>query len=65
MQYFCNVVSKMVQLLTYTTLTFLLVGPFFEEGGRGLENFGQKLKILGFFSIEVAPNDSELKFLDV
>ena len=32
----------------------LSVGPFFEEGGGGLENFGQA-EILGIFSIEVAP----------
>ena len=28
----------------------LLVEPFFEEGGGGLENFGQKLKYREFFN---------------
>ena len=41
--------------IRYEIPTFSLVGPFFEEGGGGLGNFGQKLKFLGFFSIEVAP----------
>ena len=39
----------------YEIPTFPSVGPFFEEGGGGLENFGQKLKFLGFFSIKVDP----------
>ena len=30
--------------IRYEIPTFSSVGPFFEEGGRGLENFGQKLK---------------------
>ena len=25
------------------------VGPFFEEGGRGQENFGQKMQFFGLF----------------
>ena len=28
----------------YKILTFLSVGPFFDDGGGGPENFGQKLK---------------------
>ena len=30
--------------IRYEIPTFSSVGPFFEEGGGGLENFGQKLK---------------------
>ena len=30
--------------IRYEIPTFLSVGPFFEEGGGDLENFGQKLK---------------------
>ena len=30
---------------------FSSVGPFFEKGGGGQENFGQKLKFLGFFQL--------------
>ena len=41
--------------IRYEIPTFSSVGPFFEEGGGDLENFGQKLKFIGFFSIEVAP----------
>ena len=37
--------------IRYEILTFSSVGPFFEEGGGGLENFGQKLKFLGFFQL--------------
>ena len=31
--------------IRYEIPTFSSVGPFFEEGGGGLENFGQKLKL--------------------
>ena len=34
--------------------TFSSVGPFFKEGGGGLENFGKKLKFLGFLDLAVA-----------
>ena len=37
--------------IRYEIPTFSSVGPFFEEGGGGLENFGQKLKFLGFFQL--------------
>ena len=38
--------------IRYEILMFLSVGPFFEEGGGGgLENFGHKLKFLGFFQL--------------
>ena len=30
---------------------FLRLGPFSKRGGGGLENFGQKLKFLGFFQL--------------
>ena len=30
--------------IRYEMPTFSSVGPFFEEGGEGAENFGQKLK---------------------
>ena len=30
--------------IRYEIPTFFSVRPFFKEGGRGLENFGQKLK---------------------
>ena len=36
--------------IRYEIPTFLLVGPLFKEERGGLENFGQKLKILGFFN---------------
>ena len=36
-------------IIRYKIPMFSSVGPFFEEGGGGLENFGQKLKFLGFF----------------
>ena len=36
--------------IRYEILTFLSVGPFFKEGGGGLENFGQKLKYREFFN---------------
>ena len=32
-------------------ILFSSVGPFFEEWGGGLENFGQKLKFFGFFQL--------------
>ena len=38
-------------LVSYEIPTFSLVRPFFEEGGGGLENFGQKLKFWGFFQL--------------
>ena len=34
---------------------FLLVEPFFEEGGGGQKKFRPEAEILGIFSIEVAP----------
>ena len=38
--------------IRYEIPTFSSVGPFFKEGGGGgLENFGQKLKFLGFFQL--------------
>ena len=37
--------------IRYEIPTFLSVGPFFKEGGGGLENFGQKLKFLGFIQL--------------
>ena len=42
-------------------MNVLLINPLyvcralFRRGGRGLENFGKKLKFYGFFSIEFAP----------
>ena len=41
--------------IRYKILTFSSVGPLSEEGGGGLENFGQKLKLFRFFLIEVTP----------
>ena len=38
---------------------FLLVEPFFEEGGGGQENFGQKLKFFGFFQLRSPLNKME------
>ena len=42
--------------IRYEIPTFSLVGPFFEEGGRGSRKFRPEAEILGIFSIEVAPN---------
>ena len=41
--------------IRYKIPTFSLIGPFFEEGGRGSRKFWQEAEILGIFSIEVAP----------
>ena len=43
--------KKTLFTIRYEIPTFSSVGPFFEEGGRGLENFGQKLKFWGFFQL--------------
>ena len=45
--------------IRYEIPMFLLVGPFFEEGGGGLENFGQKLKFYGFFQLR-SPLDGNI-----
>ena len=37
--------------MKYELPMFLLVRPFFEEEGDGLEYFGQKLKFLGIFQL--------------
>ena len=39
--------------IRYEIPTFSSVGPFFEEGGGGLENFGQKLRFLGIFQLRL------------
>ena len=41
--------------IRYEIPTFSLVGPFFEEGGRGSRKFWPDVEILGIFSNEVAP----------
>ena len=41
--------------IRYKIPTFVSVGPFFEEGGRGSRKFRREAEILGIFSIEVAP----------
>ena len=42
--------------IRYKIPKFLLVGTFFEEGGRGYIKFWLEAEILGIFLIEVAPN---------
>ena len=36
--------NNIIIAIRYKIMTFSSVGPFFKEGGGGLENFGQKLK---------------------
>ena len=43
--------TNFIITIRYEILTFSSVGPFFEEGGGGLENLGQKLKFKGFFQL--------------
>ena len=46
--------------IRYEIPTFTSVGPFFEEGGGGLENFGHKLKFWGFFQLRWPLNSIRL-----
>ena len=45
--------------------TFLSVGPYFEEGGRGSRKFWPEAEILGIFSIEVAPKELKLRTINL
>ena len=42
---------KFIITIRYKIPLFLLVGPFSKRWGGGLENFGEKLKFLGFFQL--------------
>ena len=47
-----EILKKLNFIITirYKIIMFSSVGPFFEEGGRGPENFGQKLNFSDFFN---------------
>ena len=57
--------TNFILTIRYEIPTFLSVGPFFKEGGGGLENFGQKLNLFWIFSIEVAPYKVILKLKQI
>ena len=46
--------TNFIITIRYEIPSFLSVGPFFKEGGS--RKFRPEAKILGIFSIEVAPN---------
>ena len=46
-----------ISTIRYEIPTFLSVGPFFEEGGRGSIKFRPEAEIFRIFSIEVAPKN--------
>ena len=48
--------TSFIITIRYKIPTFSSVGPFFKEEGGGLENFGQKLKFLGFFQLRLPLN---------
>ena len=47
--------TNFIITIRYEIPTFLSVGPFFEEGGRGSRKFWPEAETFGIFSIEVAP----------